>query len=116
MTCSFSLVFGRFRQVLPSSVLYMMADEWLPMADLKPLVYLGQNTIGVFLLHKVMLQSFFIPLLESAMTSAPMVLVRCIAAVIAILVSIVLCWVIELYIPELMGVFSKDNLMPEKNK
>lgn len=107
-------VFGGFAVLIVSMLLKRMADEWLPMADLKPLVYLGQNTIGVFLLHKVMLQSFFIPFLESAMTSTPMVLVRCIAAVIAILVSIVLCWVIELYIPELMGVFSKERLMPEK--
>lgn len=109
-------VFGGFAVLIASMLLKRMADEWLPQTDLKPIVYLGQNTIGVFLLHKVMMQSFFIPLLESVMTGAPIMLVRCIAAAIAILVSIVLCWVIELYIPELMGVFSKDRLTPEKSE
>ena len=51
---------GSFAVGLLSMLLKRMADEWIPEMDLKPVTYIGQHTMGIFLLHKPILQSILI--------------------------------------------------------
>lgn len=101
-------VLGGFAVMVLSIILKRLADEWLPDLTLKPLTYLGQHTMGIFLLHKPMLQILFIPAFARLFPGAPDILIRLPAALVAIFVSLWLCMLIEYYIPELVGIFSKD--------
>lgn len=101
--------------MLLSMILKRMANEWLSFVSLKPLLYLGMHTMGVFLLHKPMLQSIFIPLFSNAFSGGPDMLIRFLAALASLLVSLFLCRLIEHYIPELVGIFSKDILTGKKS-
>ena len=110
----FALVFaviGGFAVLALSMILKRMANEWLSGMNLQPLNYLGQHTMGVFLLHKPMLQNIFIPAFGQLLPGGPDILVRLLATTAAILVSMWLCKLIEYYIPELVGIFSKDKIM-----
>ena len=99
---------GGFAVLLISMLLKRMADEWIPDLSLKTMVYLGQHTMGVFLLHKPMLQSIFMPAFGKLLSGGPALLIRLLATFAALIVSIFLCRIIEYYIPELVGIFSKD--------
>ena len=101
-------VLGGFAVLLVSMLLKRLADEWLYDVDLRPMVYLGQHTMGVFLLHKPMLQDIFVPYFGKLLSSGPDILVRLLATVVSLVLSILLCRLIEYYIPELVGIFSKD--------
>ncbi|MBP5169029.1 MAG: acyltransferase family protein [Oscillospiraceae bacterium] len=101
-------VLGGFAVLLVSMLLKRMVDEWLYDANLKPMVYLGQHTMGVFLLHKPMLQEIFVPAFRKLLSTGPDILVRLLATVVSLVLSILLCILIEYYIPELVGIFSKD--------
>ena len=99
---------GGFAVIVLSVLLKRLADEWIPRVELKPLVYLGQHTMGVFLLHKPMLQNVFLPFFTNLLSGGPDILVRLLATFASLLVSVWLCRLIEHYIPELVGIFSKD--------
>ena len=101
---------GGFAVFILAMLAKRLADEWLSRLDLKPLIYLGQHTMGVFLLHKPMLQNVFIPFFRNLMGGAMNIPVRLLSTVISLLVSLWLCKLIEYYIPELVGIFSKDIL------
>ena len=99
---------GGFAVLLISMLLKRMADEWIPNMSLKTMIYLGQHTMGVFLLHKPMLQEIFMPVFGESLSGVPDFLIRLLASFAALIVSIFLCRLIEYYIPELVGIFSKD--------
>lgn len=101
-------VLGGFAVMALSMILKRLADEWIPNVDLKHVIYLGQHTMGVFLLHKPMLQELIGPAVKSILPNGPDILVRLLATVAAVIISTYLCRLIEYYIPELVGIFSKD--------
>ena len=99
---------GGFAVMLVSMLLKRMADEWIPEIDLKALTYIGQHTMGVFLLHKPILQNILIPAFRNVFSKGPEILIRLSASVSALIVSIWLCRLIEYYMPELVGIYSPD--------
>ena len=101
-------VLGSFAVMLLSMLLKRMVDEWFPALNLKAMIYLGQHTMGVFLLHKPLLQDILMPAFRSLLPNGPDILVRLPATLIALVVSTCLCRLIEYYIPELVGIFSGD--------
>lgn len=110
----FALVFallGGFAVLTLAMILKRMANEWFASRiSLKPFIYLGQHTMGVFLLHKPMLQSIFLPAFNQLLKGGPDLLARLLATVAALLASLWLCRLIEYYIPELVGIFSKEKI------
>lgn len=102
---AFSLL-GGFAVLVLSMILKRAANEWLTGLTIRPLLYLGQHTMGVFLLHKPILQNILLPALGSL--GIPDLLIRLLATFAALLASMPLCRLIEYYIPELIGIFSKD--------
>ena len=110
----FALAFagiGGFAVLVIAMILKRMANEWLSWMNLAPFIYLGQHTMGVFLLHKPMLQHIFVPAFGQLLPGGPDMLVRLLATFASIFVSLWLCKLIEYYIPELVGIFSKDKIM-----
>lgn len=105
-------VAGGTAVMLVAMLLKRMGDEWLPNMNYSSLVYLGQHTMGVFLLHKPMLQNVFVPLFESLIPDIN-ILARLLATIVSLLLSLCLCRLIEYYIPELVGIFSKDKIAGE---
>ena len=106
---------GGFAVGLLAMLAKRLADEWLSRLNLKPLIYLGQHTMGVFLLHKPMLQSLFLPFFKNLLGGGADILVRLLATVLSLFVSLWLCRLIEYYIPELVGIFSRD-IISGRNK
>lgn len=106
---------GSGSAIFAACILKRLADEWVSHLSLGTLRYIGQHTMGIFLLHKPMMQQLFIPGLEQALGAAcPEALIRFLGACIALVASLWLCRLIEHYVPELVGIFSKDLLTGTK--
>lgn len=107
-------IIGGFIVMLVSMVLKRAANEWLNNVSIEPLLYMGAHTMGIFLLHKPILQNILIPLFEKTIPDV-LYLPRIIASIAAIAISLILCHFIEYYIPELIGIFSKDKIQGENH-
>ena len=68
--------------------------------------YIGQHTLGIFLLHKNMLQMLILPWLRTWI-AGPDLLTAFLGSCVALAGSILLCAVIERYVPQLLGQFPK---------
>lgn len=80
------------------------------------LVYIGQYTMGIFILHKPFLQEIVLPYMTSWFGSVmSTTLIRFISAVISMAATLPVCNVIMHYVPELIGIFSKDKYEPTRN-
>ena len=107
---------GGFAILALSMILKRMANEWIHGMSIQPMIYLGQHTMGVFLLHKPMLQSVFMPAFGKLFGGGPDMVIRLLSVIASILVSLWLSQLISYYIPELVGIFSKDRIAGKEKK
>ena len=84
-----------------------MAREGLHPFSFMAVNFIGMHTMGIFLLHKNMLQQLILPWMEKLFNGAgfPSVFF---GSCIALLFSVALCVVIERYVPQLLGLFPKS--------
>ena len=68
--------------------------------------FIGQHTLGIFLPHKNMLQMLILPWLLSWI-KGPALLTAVLGSCVALAGSILICAVIERYVPQLLGQFPK---------
>ena len=87
-----------------SMILGRIAHEGFHPFSLAIISFIGMHTMGIFLLHKPMLQEVLMPFFSS-LIPAPQLVVAIVASVAALALSMGLCVVIEHYIPELLGQF-----------
>lgn len=75
--------------------------------------FIGTHTMGIFLLHKPVLQEVLMPFF-SGLLPGPQLVAAVVASIFALAVSMGLCVVIEHYVPELLGQFPvfPTNLFP----
>ena len=66
--------------------------------------YVGRHTLGIFLLHKNVQLELVIPWLNSFI-SGPQLLTACIATCISFAIALLLCTIIERYVPQMLGQF-----------
>lgn len=78
------------------------------------LLFIGQNTIGIYLLHKNFMQEVVMALFSKYGWTEPQVLVAFVSATITLLVVCVVVKIINRYVPQLMGRFPSDKLMAVK--
>ena len=109
-------ILGGFAILMLSMILKRMANEWLRGMNLQPLIYLGQHTMGVFLLHKPMLQNVFMPAFGNLFGGGPNMVIRLLSTIASILVSLWLVKLIAYWIPEIVGIFSKDRIAGKEKK
>ena len=70
------------------------------------ITYVGQHTLGVYLLHKNLQLDLIIPWIHIWL-AGPQLLVACIATCISFAASLALCALIEKFVPQLLGQFPK---------
>ena len=77
------------------------------------ITYVGQHTLGVFLLHKNFQLDLVIPWIHTWL-AGPQLLVACIATCISFAASLLMCAVIEKYVPQLLGQFPRYPVRESK--
>jgi len=108
-------ILGSIFIIVLSMLCKRLADEWIEKLDFSSLSYIGQHTLGILLLHKPFLQEIAMPVLkESLGVALPDFIIRILAALISMFVSLWVCKFIEYYIPELVGIFSKEKIMEKE--
>jgi surface polysaccharide O-acyltransferase-like enzyme len=95
---------GTMVVLVGSMLLIRLAREGSHPFSLGAVTFIGMHTMGIFLLHKPLLQEVLMPLFSS-LIHGPELLVVIIVSVCALALSMLLCVVIERYIPELLGQF-----------
>ena len=68
--------------------------------------FIGQHTLGVFLLHKNMLQALILPWIRSFITDMEF-LTAFLGSCVALAAAMLLCLIIEKFVPQLLGQFPK---------
>ena len=89
-----------------SMLLLRLAREGARPFSTAAVSYIGQHTLGIFLLHKNMLQMLILPWISSRI-SGPALLTAFLGSCAALACSILLCAVIERYVPQLLGQFPR---------
>ena len=70
--------------------------------------YIGRRTLGIFLLHKNFLLEVVMPFVRGVVPESwPVVVPALIGACIAMVFAVVMCLVIDRYVPQLLGKFPK---------
>ena len=87
-----------------SMLLFRDSREGATTFSTASITYVGQHTMGIFLLHKNFQLEVVIPWIHTWL-AGPQLLVACIATCISFLAALLLCAVIERYVPQLLGQF-----------
>ncbi len=74
---------------------------------LKFLLWMGQNTIGIFLMHKPFLWEVVMPWIEGMGVTLPNAWWALLGSVVATAFSVVMVWIIDRYVPSLWGRFPR---------
>lgn len=108
---------GTLAVLAASMLLVRVAHEGLRPFSLATISFIGMHTMGIFLLHKPMLQEILMPLASTWIPGGQLV-AAIVASTVALVLSMVLCVVIEHYIPELLGQFPNypSNLYVPRRK
>lgn len=79
------------------------------------ITFIGQYTLGIFILHKPFLQDVVLPWMNSWFGGVlSFQLIRFFSAVIAMAATLPVCNIILHYVPELIGVFSEEKISFKK--
>ena len=66
--------------------------------------------MGIYLVHKNMLQELFMPLVKNVMPeNTPLLLTAVTASVITLIASVTVCAVIGRYVPQMLGKFPRNE-------
>lgn len=96
---------GTMLVMLFSMLLIRIAREgWHPFS-VKVITFIGQNTLGIFLLHKPMLQGLILPLVQTFIHGNAASII--IAGILTLIASMALCIPIKYYIPQMLGQFPR---------
>ncbi|MBQ7578719.1 MAG: acyltransferase family protein [Synergistaceae bacterium] len=69
--------------------------------------YIGQHTLGIYLLHKNFLWEIAMPFAKNLMPGYPELVPALVGSVIAFVFAAVMCLIIERFVPQLLGQFPK---------
>ncbi len=83
------------------------AREGVRPFGISAVTYIGMHTMGIFLLHKNILQQLIMPWLNSLFPDTPVLLTAVPASIITLILSVLFCKVIETYVPQLLGQFPR---------
>ena len=97
---------GTLLVLLVSMLVFRLSREGARPFSTFAITYTGQHTMGIYLLHKNMQLDLIIPWIHTWLPG-PQLLVACIATCISFAASMLLCAVIEKYVPQLLGQFPR---------
>ncbi len=90
-----------------SMLIFRVSREGVHPFSTWAITYVGQHTLGIFLLHKNFQLDLVIPWIHTWLQE-PALLVACIATAISFVQALLLCAIIEKYVPQLLGQFPKE--------
>lgn len=88
-------------------IVIRIAREGLHPFSISAVTYIGKHTMGIFLLHKNLLQQLIMPWILGLFPGAPLLPSVVLGSCITLIGSILLCAVIEMYVPQLLGQFPR---------
>ncbi|ETP71782.1 acetyltransferase, fucose-4-O-acetylase [Lachnospiraceae bacterium JC7] len=89
-----------------SMLIFRISREGARPFSTKAITYVGQHTLGIFLLHKNIQLDLIIPWIHTWL-EGPQLLVACIATCLSFAAALILCAVIETFVPQLLGQFPR---------
>ena len=89
-----------------SMLIFRISREGKRPFSTNAITYMGQHTMGIYLLHKNLQLDLIIPWIHTWL-EGPQLLVACIATCISLAAALLLCAVIERYVPQLLGQFPR---------
>lgn len=98
-----------------SMLLFRISRESARPFSTAAITYVGQHTLGIFLLHKNFQLDLVIPWIHTWL-EGPQLLVACIATLLSFLFSLLLCAVIEKFVPQLLGQFPRYPVEDSKQR
>ena len=98
-----------------SMLLFRISREGARPFSTAVITYVGQHTLGIFLLHKNFQLDLVIPWIHTWL-EGPQLLVACIATLLSFLFSLLLCAVIEKFVPQLLGQFPRYPVEDSKQR
>ena len=96
---------GSFLIIILSIIMYRSSAWHIPIFNKKILLFIGQNTIGIYLLHKNFMQEVVMGSFSSWGWTQPQVLVAFVSALITLIVASIGVKIINRYIPQMIGRF-----------
>lgn len=106
----YNSVFGSLTVLTVSMLLSRLSRESARPFKLGAVTYIGQQTMGIYLLHKPFLQQMVLPALSGIFPrNLPFLVIALMGSVLAMLFSIVMCYIIGKFIPQLLGRFPRDE-------
>jgi len=96
---------GSFLIIILSIIMYRSSAWHSPIFNKNILLFIGQNTIGIYLLHKNFMQEVVMGSFSRWGWTEPQVLVAFVSALITLVVACVGVKIINRYIPQLIGRF-----------
>ena len=89
-----------------SMLIFRISREGIRPFSTAAISYMGQHTMGIYLLHKPLQLELIIPWIKTWL-EGPQLLIACISTCISLIASLLLCAVIEKYVPQLLGQFPR---------
>jgi len=106
----YNSVFGSLIVLAVSMLLSRLSRESARPFRIGAVTYIGQQTMGIYLLHKPFLQQIILPVLSGIFPGEfPFLAAAFIGSILAMLFSIVMCYVIGKFIPQLLGRFPRNE-------
>ena len=106
----YNSVFGSITVLALSMLLSRLSRESARPFRIDAVTYIGQQTMGIYLLHKPFLQQILIPSLTNLMPAGcPFFATAFLASCLALAFSAVMCFVIGKFVPQLLGRFPRNE-------
>lgn len=106
----YNSVFGSLSVLTLSMLLSRFSRESVRPFRIDAVTYIGQETMGIYLLHKPFLQQTMMPVLTGLIPAqCPFLVIAFLASCGALLFSIGMCFVIGRFLPQLLGRFPRNE-------
>lgn len=100
---------GSAAVILIAIIMYRSSAWHSPVFNKRILLFIGQNTIGIYLLHKNFMQEVVMGTFSRWGWEEPQVLVAFVSALITLTVASAGVWIINRYIPQMIGRFPRES-------
>jgi peptidoglycan/LPS O-acetylase OafA/YrhL len=105
----YNSIFGSLVVLTFSMILCRIAREGARPFSVSAVTYIGQRTMGIFLLHKNLLAMLIMPVAKKIFPAeTPILLVVFAASCVALAISMILCKIIERHVPQILGQFPNE--------
>ncbi len=106
----YNSAFGSLTVLTLSMLLSRLSRESARPFRIGAVTYIGQQTMGIYLLHKPFLQQILLPTLtEFLPAECPFLAIAFLASCVALLFSVFMCFLIGKFVPQLLGRFPRNE-------